>query len=80
MPTPRHPAAATTIEPDPLPTEKLVAGLEFVQAPPTSATPSPLVTVRSKVSAAKTCCACTVMSWLTVPVAPSSSVTVRVTV
>ena len=53
----------------------------IVQAPPVSADPHPLVTDRLKASAAITRLgAVTVTSWLTVSVAPLSSVTVSFTV
>ena len=52
------------------------------QLPPVLAAPKPFVTLRVKVSKANTCGAgaVTVIGWLMVPVAPSSSVTVNVTV
>ena len=43
---------ALAIRPRPLPTEKLVAAPESVYAPPSSAVPRPLATVRVNVSVA----------------------------
>ncbi len=61
-------------------TEKLDADPASDHGPPTSATPNPLATERPKLSAASTVGVPTVTSCELVSVAPSPSVTVRVTV
>ena len=77
------PAAPKVTAPAPLLTAKLVLPPDSVHAPPVSAVPKPPAAVRPNASAATTVLAggaSTVTARLTVPVAPSSSVTVRVTV
>jgi hypothetical protein len=64
----------------PDPTDCRLAPAEAVHAPPTSAVPRPPVTVRAKSSEASTGSPATVTACWVVPVAPSSSVTVSVTV
>src|ERR1019366_5092409 len=71
--------AASLMVPTPPPTEKFDAPPVTVHAPPLSALPQPLVTVRPNESVANGVIApwATVIGLVTVPVAPWLSVTVR---